>query len=192
MPLGIKARVAMLDALQIVDAGATVTGGDATDFHMDTAALRGTNAKSLVDLLEYSCDRITDGEPDLILASDLTVTWINSMLKQTGYYKTTTDMFDREVTSWRGAPILGVGKGSDRKTSVISDTTEGTQTGTTALYILKLGEDAVHLVEFLPYTVQPPKLLEDNVTVMASIEWAWGIANPDPTGIVKVDNLHVA
>lgn len=178
---GIKTLIAGLPARQ------TIAG----NLDLDSAADRKTNAYDLIRLIQTGIQRIqqgTGGKPDLMLVDDDLIPLLGDAFRQiTGYWTTTKDG-DRVVDTMFGIPVEAAGFNSAQN-GIIGANHDGD--GKTSIYLLKFGEQFVHLVQKYPLRTSKPMMLDDLVTSRIKLEWAVAPRIKNDFAAVRITGLDI-
>ena len=135
-------------------------------------------------------------KPDALLCNSKMATALKYIAKKMNYYTQSKDDFGKGVDAYDGIPIIDMGKyydGSSHKTVDVVGT--DAKTGTTAIYAVCFGLDAVHAVSpkggklintYLPNLSQPGAVKKGEVEMVA------GIVLKDSTKAGVFRNIKVA
>ncbi|HYV58178.1 MAG TPA: hypothetical protein VE911_11550 [Candidatus Nitrosopolaris sp.] len=171
---GIKVRIGLLGTEQTVD-GASLD--------ISTAANRaGANGAQMAFLMRKAYQRVARvcGKVDIILLNEDAKLNIEDILMQQNYLRTTTDSFDRTITTFQNAELVDPGYGPDVTgggggTRILTNTHDGDAINT-SLYFLALGEDYLQGLQRQPLKVTDLGLDPTNGNnYLTHFEAVWGL-----------------
>lgn len=90
---------------------------------------------------------VMDGTPTMLMMNNAMLIKLRSIARRAGYYERTKDDFGRVVETYRGVPMVDLGKfydGTNTKDVVSTSAATSTAAGTTDIYAAVLGLDAFH------------------------------------------------
>lgn len=165
---GLKVRIAGLPATQTFY-GAT----DGLPIFASTA-----NENLFIDYLNQAMYAV-DGATDIFMNSTAYLGF-ESTFRRAGLYRTTQDMFDRDVMVYKGARLHDMGNTTPRGTTkIITDTeTRGNTATNTSIYFARFGTEAgeyLHGIDFHPLRVRDIGLLENGSQMRHNVEWPLGL-----------------
>lgn len=156
----------------------TSTEIKATGLDLSTADKMTQNADLLLDTLDDFMAQLA-GKPSMLLMNSVMLTKIKGVARRKGYYSRLEDAFGRTVDAWDGIPLVDMGKFYDGAKSKTVDNIEIAETGgTTSIYAVTLGLDALHGVTprgdkiistHLPDLDRPGVMKEGDVEMVAAI-----------------------
>ena len=117
-----------------------------TDIDLSDASKIDTNANAFIDQLDALVHAI-DGGATMLLMNSAMLLKARAAARRAGYYERNKDDFGRVVESFAGIPMVDLGQYYNGTTSVdvISTSTPSTTAfGTSSIYAVRLGLDALH------------------------------------------------
>lgn len=131
------------------DGLAKLLKGTANEFtskvDITTSALMDTNKNAFLDELDTVVSSV-DG-PSMILMNQAMLIKARSIARRAGYYESTKDDFGRVVETYRGIPMVDLGKyynGTASVDVVGTSAASSSAAGTTSIYVVSLGLDGFH------------------------------------------------
>lgn len=178
---GLKTLIAGLPARQTIAANIT----------FDTAANRKANAYEIIRQVQSAIVVIqqgTGGKPDLILMDDAVIPLLGDAFRQISGYWTTQQDGDRVVDTMFGIPVEPAGFNTAQN-SIIGANHDGN--GKTSIYLLRFGQEYVHLVQKYPLRTSKPQLLDDQVTSRIKLEWAVAPRIKNDYAAVRITGIDI-
>lgn len=188
---GLKVRIGNLPSRQTVSASAAAGGLDvrASDPNMFT----------FFDKLNEAMDKVEDGNPDVILCNTNTRLGIESALRRLKLYATTRDLFDREVSTYRGARIYDMGPtlagALDDSVQIITQgetPAGGGANQATSIYCVRFARDGgeyLHGIDLHPLRTIDIGLLENGAQKRTNIEWPMGLIITNPRSATRLKDV---
>lgn len=149
-----------------------------TGVDLSTAENITKNADLLLDTIDDFMSYL-DGKPTMLLMNSVMLTKMKGVARRKGYYSRAEDSFGRTVDTWDGIPMVDIGKFYDASKNKTVDNIEIASTGgTTSIYAVTLGLDALHGVTprgdkiintHLPDLDRPGVMKEGDVEMVAAI-----------------------
>lgn len=148
----------------------------AAPFDMSSAAKIKENANEFMYALDNWLSKLSE-KPDALLVNRKTATMLKTVAKMQGYYDRSKNDFGQKVETYDEIAIVDMGEyfdGTNTKMCVPIDA----KTGTTSIYAVKLGLNAVHAVSpkgdkiittYLPDLSNPGAVKKGEVEMVAAI-----------------------
>ena len=148
----------------------------AAPFDMSSAAKIKENANEFMYALDNWLSKLSE-KPDALLVNRKAATMLKTVAKMQGYYDRTKNDFGQKVEYYDEIAIVDMGEyfdGTSTKMCVPIDT----KTGTTSIYAVKIGLNAVHAVSpkgdkiiatYLPDLSNPGAVKKGEVEMVAAI-----------------------
>nr|DAV02542.1 MAG TPA: major capsid protein [Caudoviricetes sp.] len=165
------------DGLDVLVTGTnTEEKNAAAPFDMSSAAKIKENANEFMYALDTWLSKLSE-KPDALLVNRKTATMLKTVAKMQGYYDRTKNDFGQKVEYYDEIAIVDMGEyfdGTSTKMCVPIDA----KTGTTSIYAVKLGLNAVHAVSpkgdkiistYLPDLSNPGAVKKGEVEMVAAI-----------------------
>lgn len=165
------------DGLDVLVTGTnTEEKNAAAPFDMSSAAKIKENANEFMYALDTWLSKLSE-KPDALLVNRKTATMLKTVAKMQGYYDRTKNDFGQKVEYYDEIAIVDMGEyfdGTSTKMCVPIDA----KTGTTSIYAIKLGLNAVHAVSpkgdkiistYLPDLSNPGAVKKGEVEMVAAI-----------------------
>lgn len=156
-------------------------------------------ARRFLNVLRTAWVRCNAGQVNAILCNEDFILGIGAALvyaQSTGnYLDVTKDQFDRDVTTYRGVPLVDMGYKSDLSTEIIPTTETAGDAGadSTSVYFTSINtQDGVYGIQLNPFKVYDPLgggELSTKPSKMKRVDWWNGLATFGTRGIVRVSNL---
>jgi len=173
---------------------------NSTDSVLDPTA-SAANARLFLDKLEelhYKCNR---GQVNAFLMNEGLYYGLGRVLRYlgasgAGLLATTRDSFDREINTYKGAPMIDIGLKRDQTTEIITNTETAGDAGSdaTSIYAVSFGTDeALTGIQLSPMDVYDPLAggeRESKPTKLMRIDWWIGLANFGSYGIARGWNIE--
>lgn len=150
----------------------------ATGIDLSTTQKMTDNADAFLDTLDAFMANLA-GKPTMLLMNSVMLTKIKGIARRKGYYSRVEDAFGRPVDCWDNIPMLDLGKFYDDAKNKTVDCIEIAElAGTTSIYAVTLGLDALHGVTprgdkiistNLPDLTQPGAIKTGDVEMVAAI-----------------------
>lgn len=182
------------DGLDVLVTGTnTEEKNAAAPFDMSSAAKIKENANEFMYALDNWLSKLSE-KPDALLVNRKAATMLKTVAKMQGYYDRTKNDFGQKVEYYDEIAIVDMGEyfdGTSTKMCVPIDA----KTGTTSIYAVKLGLNAVHAVSpkgdkiiatYLPDLSNPGAVKKGEVEMVAAI------ASKDTTKAGVFRNVQVA
>jgi len=193
---GLKKRVTGMPSRQSVYfAGSSSAALDPTG--------SAANARAFFDKFDEMFYKCNGGKVNAIYANEGIQWGIARVLRYAqisggNFLDSTTDVFGREVMSFKGVPIIDVGLKADQSTEIITETETAGDSGLDATSIYAVSFDTVEglsgiqldSLEF--YDPLTGGELEGTPTGMVRYEWVLGLASFGSRGIVRAQNIEGA
>lgn len=193
---GLKKRVASLPSRQTVYAAGAASA--ALDPTADTAS-----ARRMIDKWEeamYKCDR---GNTKAIFVNEGTYWGFGRVLRYLGVaggplLDITRDSFDREILTYKGAPLIDMGLKVDQATEIITETEIAGDAGAdaTSAYFVAFGtEQGISGIQLNKLDVYDPLKGGEQESLPAKllrIDWWIGLAGFGSHGITRLRNFEGA
>ncbi len=168
---------------------------NASGLDLTTFATRAANAQALVYYVNQAITRVESycgKKPKMMLMSENMKSALTDSLGSGGYFKTTTDAFDREVDTWNGVQIRNAGWTSPTSaggTEIITDTFDGD--GYTSIFFVCTGPDYTSLIQQggLEKTHIGPT--ENGVWDRWKVEHGVGMRVKDNGSVVRIQGLDI-
>ena len=112
---------------------------------LTTSANMDANKNAFLDELDGVVSAV-DG-PSMILMNQAMLIKARSVARRAGYYESTKDDFGRVVETYRGIPMIDLGKYYNGSTSVdvvATSAASSSAAGATCIYVVSLGLDGFH------------------------------------------------
>lgn len=166
------------DGLDVLCKGLSTEYTPDAAIDLSTAEKIKANAEGFVFALDNWLATLSQ-KPDALLCNSKLATDLKFVAKEMGYYTHSEDAFGRGVDNYDGIPIVDMGKyydGTAKKT--VDVVSIDSKTGTTSLYAVCFGLDAVHAVSpkgekiintYLPNLDQPGAVKRGEVEMVAGI-----------------------
>jgi hypothetical protein len=191
---GLKKRVAGMPSRQSIVIG----DSDALDPTASTA-----NARKFIDKWEEAWHKCNGGQVSAMFMNEGTYLGFPIVLRYVqvsggNFLDVTKDSFDREITTYKGKPMIDVGYKLDQTTEIITDTETALDAGTdaTSVYFASFDTDegiiGIQLNQFNAYDVNGGQELESAPATKKRIDWLNGLANFGSHGIVRLSNLKAS
>lgn len=165
------------DGLDVLVTGTnTEEKNAAAPFDMSSAAKIKENANEFMYALDNWLSKLSE-KPDALLVNRKTATMLKTVAKMQGYYDRTKNDFGQKVEYYDEIAIVDMGEyfdGTSTKMCVPIDA----KTGTTSIYAVKIGLNAVHAVSpkgdkiistYLPDLSNPGAVKKGEVEMVAAI-----------------------
>lgn len=165
------------DGLDVLVTGTnTEEKNAAAPFDMSSAAKIKENANEFMYALDNWLSKLSE-KPDALLVNRKTATMLKTVAKMQGYYDRTKNDFGQKVEYYDEIAIVDMGEyfdGTNTKMCVPIDA----KTGTTSIYAVKIGLNAVHAVSpkgdkiiatYLPDLSNPGAVKKGEVEMVAAI-----------------------
>jgi hypothetical protein len=188
---GLTQRISNMPSRQLVNV--TTASGTA----LDPTASAG-NARLFIDRWEQACYRANKGAVNVILANEGMQWGLGRVLRYAGVnggplLDTAKDQFDREILTYKGAPILDAGFKADQSTEVITDTETAADAGSDATSVYFIPFDEMQGIQGIELTggleVFPGKKNKSTVNV-TTVEWGVGLAGYGSYGPTRLWNIE--
>lgn len=189
---GLKKRVAGMNTRQTVYAAAS--NAAPLDPTVNAASARG-----YINKFEKARRYCNAGQVDAIIANEnmqIGLAHALSYLQSQGnYLKVTEDQFGREVTEYKGIPLVDPGMLKDQSTEIITETEVAGDAGTdsTSIYFVSFNKEngvyGIQLSDFNAYQVNGGNELATAPQKMYRVDWWNGIASFGRHGIVRMRNI---
>jgi hypothetical protein len=130
----------------------------------------------------------------MILTNNRVSLAFESMFRRSHLFDNSKDMFGRTVPTFRGIPIVDLGWKADQTTRILpmnsDDTTASGTNSRTSLWVVSLGEDGVHGLEFQAIDTREIGELEAKPVMRTRMQWTWGLANYGKRSIGRLKGLY--
>lgn len=113
---------------------------------LTTSATTEANYAAFLDELDAVIASV-DGTPSMLLMNSAMLNKVRSCARRAGYYESKKDDFGRVVDTYNGIPLVDAGKyynGTATVDTIATSTPSGTAEGSTDIYAVVLGLDALH------------------------------------------------
>ncbi len=186
---GLKYRVSKLASRQTIKTDASSDGTGASMKVMSSA----TTQHDWIDYLFSASRRV--GGVQAWLMNENTLEKFSSILRRQSLFATTQDSFDREITTFLGAPLIDMGLKSDKSTEIITNAeTECNDNAGTSVYAVRYGLDeglvGIQLNAMDAYVVAEE--LESKPAKRIRVDWVNGIAHLGDYCICRVQGFKMA
>lgn len=188
--VGIKVRLDNGPSRQKVQLGAA-----SATAHDPTASV--ANALHFLWKFEQAAYRANRNEFDFILANEGVVTGLARILRAAGQtggslFDTTKDIFDRDVLTYRGKPLVDIGLKADQATEIITNTevAADADADSTSLYFVPQNTDQGIMGIQLRNMETFPGKKQKSTTETTTIEWWIGLAGFGSYGATRLWNLE--
>lgn len=182
------------DGLDVLVTGTnTEEKNAAAPFDMSSAAKIEENANEFMYALDTWLSKLSE-KPDALLVNRKTATMLKTVAKMQGYYDRTKNDFGQKVEYYDEIAIVDMGEyfdGTSTKMCVPIDA----KTGTTSIYAVKLGLNAVHAVspkEDKIISTYLPDLSNPGAVKKGEVEMVAAIVSKDTTKAGVFRNVQVA
>lgn len=190
---GLKKRISNSPARQSIRASST------TDVLDPTAA--AANARRFLDKWEEAAYKANGGDYQLILCNEGMLYGLGRVLRYVGVsggplLDVTTDQFDREIMTYKGAPMLDAGLYVDQSTEIISasETAEDAGTDATSVYFIPVNTEngimGIQLEDMKIYDPLNGGERESKPTELVRIDWWCGLAGFGSYGPTRLHNIE--
>lgn len=190
---GLKKRIANGASRQLIRASAT------TDILDPTAST--ANARRFIDKWEEAMYSANGGDINVILCNEKMKWGLGRVLRYAGisggqWLDTTTDSFDREILTYKGAPILDMGLESDQTTEVIplNETADDAGADATSVYFVPFNDEhgitGIQLSEMEVYDPLEGGERETMPSKLVRVEWWVGLAGFGSYGPTRLYNIE--
>lgn len=173
---------------------------NSTDSVLDPTA-SAANARLFLDKMEelhYKCNR---GQVSAYFVNEGMYYGLGRVLRYlgasgAGLLDTTRDSFDREINTYKGAPMIDIGLKRDQTTEIITNTETAGDAGSdaTSIYAVSFGTDegltGIQLSEMDVYDPLSGGERESKPTKLMRIDWWVGLANFGSYGITRGWNIE--
>lgn len=186
--------VTPFDGLDALVTGTNTEEKNATaPFDMSSAAKIKENANEFMYALDNWLSKLSE-KPDALLVNSKTATMLKTVAKMQGYYDRSKNDFGQKVETYDEIAIVDMGgyfDGTNTKMCVPIDA----KTGTTSIYAVKLGLNAVHAVSpkgdkiIATYL---PDLSVPGAVKLGEVEMVAAIVSKDTTKAGVFRNVQVA
>lgn len=165
------------------DGLAKLLAGSSNEFisgvDISTSAAMDSNKNALLDELDALVAHVD--MPTMLLMNQDMLIKIRSIARRAGYYERTKDDFGRNVETYRGLPMVDLGKYFNGSASVdVVATTEasGSATGNSDVYVVSLGLDGFHGISptgtgvinsYMPNLTAPGAVKKGEVELVAGV-----------------------
>lgn len=165
------------DGLDALTTGLSTEYKPDTAIDLTTAANIETNAKDFTFQLATWIASLSQ-KPDALLTNSKMATAIAFVAKVMGYYSQTEDAFGRKVDAYDGIPIVDMGQYYDGTQSKTVDVVGTAADGTSCIYAVCFGLDALHAVSprgdkiihtYMPDLSRPGAVKKGEVEMIAAI-----------------------
>ena len=190
---GLKKRVSNMPSRQSVRASPT------TDVLDPTAS--AANARLFLDKWEQAMYSANGGNVNAILCNEGLKWGLGRVLRYLNasggvLLDTSKDEFEREILTYKGAPIMDAGLKSDQSTEIISatETAEDAGTDATSAYFvpfnMEQGITGIQLSEMEVYDPLDGGEKSDKPTNLVRVEWWCGLAGFGSYGFTRLHNIE--
>ena len=190
---GLKKRVSNMPSRQSVRASAS------TDILDPTASV--ANARLFLDKWEQAMYSANGGNVNAILCNEGLKWGLGRVLRYLNaaggvLLDTSKDEFEREILTYKGAPIMDAGLKSDQSTEIISatETAEDAGTDATSAYFVSFnmeqGITGIQLSEMETYDPLDGAEKSDKPTNLVRVEWWCGLAGFGSYGFTRLHNIE--
>ena len=183
---GLKKRVADLVADGFSDAlveGASASSGLA----LTSSALRQT----FLDKLSEAEFNVADGMVDAVLTGKEGWLALERVVRREGLLDTTSDHFDRKISTFRGIPFMFMGFKGDQSTQIITATEDPGDSGddATSYYFVRYGRPYLSGEQANTPEVIFDAVISDGVTHRMVWEWYHGLSSFNKRSIVRLSKI---
>jgi hypothetical protein len=182
---GLKALIAQLEARQTISGG---TNG------LDVSPTNGTDAnrQKWLDLLDQAIWECHEHRADAIIMNQEAYLQLRSALRRLQLLDVTRDQYERTIESYRGARLVDIGFKSDDSTNIIpNNETQGTNTKTTSIYVVRFGDPYVSLVQKGGIQVRAIGELESKPVFRTRVEWYVAVGLIHKASAVRLKGIQV-
>ncbi len=189
---GLKKRVAALPSRQTVYWAAS----NAAPLDPTNSA---ANARKFMNTLRKAWKYCNDGKVNVCLCNEDFILGISATLMYLqsagNYLSVTKDQFDRDITSYRGVPLLDMGYQNDLSTEILSTAEVAGDAGTDSMsqYLVSLNtDDGVYGAQIDTLKFYDPLNggeMESKPSKLRRLDWKNGLVNFGTRGIVRMRNL---
>jgi hypothetical protein len=190
---GIKKRVAGMPARQSVCWTSTTSSAP-----LDPTA-SAANARRFINTLRKAIKYCNDGQVSALMCNEDFILGISAALiylqSAGNYLAVTKDQFDRDITTFKGIPLVDVGYQDDLSSEVISNAETAGDGGADshsqylASFDMESGIYGAQLNEFKVYDPLNGGEMETKPSKLRRVDWFNGLVNFGTRGIVRLYNL---
>jgi len=195
---GLKKRISLMPARQSIYAAGVA--GDSTAALDVTGSV--ANTTTFFKKLEQQFVRTNGSQVNAILCNEAMTLGIGHAARFVNasggmFLSTTKDSFDRDILTYRGAPIIDVGLKGDQSTEIITDAETANDSGADAssIYMVSFGEqDGITGIQLPPglEVYDPGGELDSTPANIMRFEWVLGLAGFGSYGITRMRNVEGA
>lgn len=195
---GLKKRVAGMPARQSIYAAGVA--GDSTAALDVTGSV--ANCTTFFKKLEEMVTRTNGGNVNAILCNEAMKLGIGHAARYVNagggaFLSVTKDSFDRDIPTFRGAPIIDVGLKVDQSTEIITDSETANDSGAdgSSIYGVSFSEqDGIVGIQLPPglEVYDPGGELDSYPSTLTRFEWVLGLAGFGSYGITRMRNVEGA
>jgi hypothetical protein len=183
---GLKLRVTdMYNAgytTQYIDCGSAAAAGRGVLYD-------STERQYFLDRVNQICHAIKRGQekPSALFMNDKMLQCFESAFRREGLLATNRDMFDREITTFRGIPLIDIGLCSDQSTEIITNAeTLSGGTDETSIYAAWFAEnEGLWGIQQKPLEIRDLGELQTAPKYRDRADWVHGLAHSDPRCIAR-------
>lgn len=190
---GVKKRTANSPARQTIRASSTTDVIDPTS--------SAANARYYIDKWEEALYKANSGDANIIVCNEGVKWGLGRVLRYSGIsggplFDTTKDMFDREVLTYKGIPIIDAGLKVDLSTEIITNSEtadDGGSDATSAYFIPINSEQGVTGIQLENMEVYDPLNGGEGETTPSNlirVEWFVGLAGFGSYGPTRLYNIE--
>jgi hypothetical protein len=166
---------------QYIDGGSAAASGrgmlyDSTERHY------------FLDKLNQLIYAIAGHKPDALLMNSKVLLAIESAFRREGLLSNSKDMFDRDITTFKGIPLIDVGLKADQSTEILPNTeTLSGGTDETSILAVKFGEEEyLWGLQQAPLEVRDLGEIDTQPVYRDRVEWVVGLAISNPRSIARL------
>ena len=169
---------------QYIDGGSTAAAGRGMLYD-------STERQYFLDKLNQLCHAIAEHKPDALFMNSKMLLAIESAFRREQLLSTTKDMFDRDIRTFKGIPLVDIGVKADQSTEIITNAeTLSGGSDETSIYAVKFGEN-----EYLWGLQQEALQVRDLGEIQTKpvyrdrVEWVVGLGHSNPRAIARLYGL---
>lgn len=183
---GIKKRVDDLNVSGFTDVLIPASSAN-TGLELNTSA----NRQTFIDLWEDAEFEIQDGSPDLVITSKKGWKTLGRVGRREGLLDQTMDVFDKQIRTYNGIPVMWAGTKGDQTTEIITSTEDPGDGGNdaTSFYFVKFGERNLTGLQMNAPEKIYDQVISDGVTHRTVFEWPVGLASFHKRSIVRLSKV---
>ncbi len=169
---------------------------DASNLDISEAGRATADVHKFLDML----DRLlyfVEGGADMLIMNHKTLLAFESMFRRANLLDQGKDMFDRNITTFKGIPLVDIGRKGDQSTLIMpynfDDTTQTGASGRTSIFAVKFGVgEYLHGIQMHDLDTRDIGELEAKPVLRTRLQWPHGLANWSKYSIGRLKNFYVA